>query len=347
MVNQSKLWVSGICFYQMKVSRFCDSAKYRLKAILPYSVWTILSTNFQKKRANDFAEHKIVRRQGRTLPRIYIIRRRPPGGGLFSNVNHVLQGIEYANDNSLTPVVDMQNYWTSYSQQKPFHNSDNAWEYFFEPISKFKVDDIATFQDVTLSKGDRIKPSSPLADRGLKFVLDKNLLLEIHGLYAQNIRLNTHTLDFLDRVKDFLEWDIYSIGVSYRGTDYVSLQPTGHAKQPNLPQLISRIEKKREKFLNDRLFVSTEDAHAKKVILQTDFHSVYKDFRDESTLRKFVSKGHSASKQVLNSLGYLAEIYLLSECRTITCSIANGSATSLVINGGRYVEPDIIDLGTY
>ena len=152
MVNQSKLWVSGICFYQMKVSRFCDSAKYRLKSILPYSVWTILSTNFQKKRANDFAEHKIVRRQGRTLPRIYIIRRRPPGGGLFSNVNHVLQGIEYANDNSLTPVVDMQNYWTSYSQQKPFHNSDNAWEYFFEPISKFKVDDIATFQDVTLSK---------------------------------------------------------------------------------------------------------------------------------------------------------------------------------------------------
>ncbi len=347
MVNQLKLRGSRICFYPMKVSRLCDSTKYRLKSILPYSVWILLSRSFQKKRENDFNEHKIMRRHGRALPGIYVIRRRPPGGGLFSNVNHVLQGIEYANDKSLTPVVDMQNYWTSYSQQKPFHNSDNAWEYFFEPISKFKVDDIATFQNVTLSKGDRIKPSSPLADRGLKFVLDKNLLLEIHGLYAHNIRLNTHTLDFLDRIKDFLEWNINSIGVSYRGTDYVSIQPSGHAKQPSLPQLMSRIEKKREKFSNDRLFVATEDARAKKVILQTDFHSVYKDFRDESTLRKFVSNGHSASKQVLNSLGYLAEIYLLSECRTITCSIANGSATSIVINGGRYIEPDIIDLGTY
>jgi hypothetical protein len=331
----------------MKVSRLYDATKYRLKSTLPDSVWAILARNFQKKREKDFSEHNIFSPQGRALPRIFVIRRRPPGGGLFSNVNHVLQGIEYANENGLTPVVDMQNYWTTYSQQKTFHKTNNAWEYFFEPISKFKVDDIATFQNVTLSKGDRIKPSSPLADRGLKFVLNKNLLREIHGLYAQNIRLNAPTLDFLNRVKEFLEWDINSIGVSYRGTDYVSIQPTGHAKQPSLPQLISRIEKMQEKFLNDRLFVATEDAHAKKIILQTDFHSVYKDFRNESTLRKFISNGHSASKQVLNSLGYLAEVYLLSECRTITCSIANGSATSLVINGGRYIEPDIIDLGTY
>lgn len=258
-----------------------------------------------------------------------------------------MQGIEYAKENKLTPIVDMRNYWTSYSQQKPFHNAENAWEYFFEPVSNFKVDDLDTFRDVTLSKGDRIMPGSPLADRGLKFVLDKKLLQEIHELYVQNIRLNVMTLDFLDRIKEFLEWNANSIGVSYRGTDYVLNQPTGHAKQPSLPQLISRIEIKQEKFLNSRLFLSTEDHVAKKVILKTDFHSIYKDFRNDSTLRKFVSNGHSVSKQTLNALGYLAEIYLLSECLTVTCSIANGSATSLIINGGKYIEPDIINLGNY
>ena len=334
-------------FNLMKATRFYGFAKYKLKELIPRSTWILLSKKVENKREQEFAERKIVKEKGHEKPGIYVIRRRPPGGGLFSNVNHVLQGVEYARANDLTPIVDMQNYWTSYSQRKPLHQAKNAWEYFFEPISNLKINDLDNFRNVTLSKGDRINPNSPLADRGLKFVLNNHLLQELHSLYVQNIRLNKETIKFLNRVKEYIEWEEKTIGVSYRGTDYVSTKPTGHAKQPTLPQLISRLEDKRDSYSGFRLLVSTEDAAARRAITRTNTDSVYREFRDHRILEKLISNNERVSKQAMDALGYLAEIYLLAECITVTCSIANGSATSLIINGGKYIEPDIIDLGIY
>jgi hypothetical protein len=331
----------------MKVIRFYGFTKYKVKTLIPKSAWALLSKKVEIKREKEFAERKIFKNKGHEKPEIYVIRRRPPGGGLFSNVNHVLQGVEYARANDLTPIVDMQNYWTSYSQRKPLHQTKNAWEYFFEPISNLKINELELFRNVTLSKGDRINPSSPLADRGLKFVLNNHLLQELHSLYIENIRLNKQTFKFLNRVKEYIEWDRNTIGVSYRGTDYVSTQPTGHAKQPTLPQLISRLENKQGSYSGCRLLVSTEDAAARSAIIKTNTDSVYREFRDHRILEKLISNNEHVSKQAMDALGYLAEIYLLAECITVTCSIANGSATSLIINGGKYIEPEIIDLGIY
>ena len=331
----------------MNSPRITKFVKYKVKRFIPKSFWFILARYTEEKRKSQFEQRHVRRASAERENRVYVIRRRPPGGGLFSNVNHVLQGIEYAKINQLTPIVDMQNYWTSYSQRKSLNNTKNAWEYFFEPVSQIKIGELDQYKNVIFSKGDRILPTSPLADLGLRFVLDSKLLEKYHNLYIENIRLNKFTLDFINRVKDFIDWDHNSIGVSYRGTDYVSNQPTGHAKQPTLPHLISRLEDKREKYPNCRLLVSTEDNAAKKKIINSDFNSVYREFRDHSTLKKLISNHAPISKQSIDALGYLAEIYLLSECRTITSSIANGSASALVINGGKYSEPDIIDIGNY
>lgn len=331
----------------MRSPRIATFVKYKVKRFIPKAFWLILARYTEDKRKSEFEQRHIKRASGERETRIYVIRRRPPGGGLFSNVNHVLQGIEYSKSNNLTPIVDMQNYWTSYSQRVPLNNTKNAWEYFFEPISEVKIRDMDKYKSIILSKGDRIMPNSPLADRGLRFVLDSKLLEKYHNLYIENVRLNKFTYDFINRVKEFIDWDHKSIGVSYRGTDYVSNQPTGHAKQPTLPHLISRLENKRENYPNCRLFVSTEDYDAKKAIIKTNFDLVYREFRDRTTLEKLISRRAHVSKQSIYALGYLAEIYLLSECLTITSSIANGSATALVINGGKYLEPDIIDIGNY
>ncbi len=302
---------------------------------------------FKAKREREFAERSVVNDSGSQTTHIYLIRRRPPGGGLFSNVNHVLQGIEYAKNLDMTPIVDMQNYWTSYSQKKPFNGSKNSWEYFFKPVSEVKISDIAQYKYLTLSKGDRIQPDSPLADLGLGFVMDNELLMRYSQLYSENIRINEQTQKFIDRIKDFLEWESNTMGVFYRGTDYVATKPKGHAKQPSLSMLLSRLESKLDKESYSRLFISTEDNEARKRLNSTYSLIAYKEFREKKTIEKFLSNRHSQSKQTIEALGYLAEIYLLSECRSITCSIANGSASALLINGGKYSNPDILNLGVY
>jgi hypothetical protein len=321
--------------------------KYQVKQFIPQSLWLIAAKKFKTKREREFTQRSIVNDHGFQTPHIYLIRRRPPGGGLFSNVNHVLQGIEYAKKMNMIPIVDMQNYWTSYSQSKPFNNSKNSWEYFFKPVSEVKISEIAHYKYLTLSKGDRIQPESPLADLGLGFVMDNELLIRYSKLYSENIKINEQTQKFIDRLKDFLEWESNTVGVFYRGTDYVATKPKGHAKQPSLSMLLSRLESKLDKESYSRLFISTEDNDARKRLHSTYSSIAYKEFREKKTIEKFLSNRHSHSKQTIEALGYLAEIYLLSECRSITCSIANGSASALLINGGKYLNPDILNLGVY
>ena len=331
----------------MRKIRLFTFLKYRVKEFIPQNLWLIAAKRLKVKREREYAQRTIVNDTGIQTPHIYLIRRRPPGGGLFSNVNHVLQGIEYAKNMDMVPIVDMQNYWTSYSQKKPFNDSKNSWDYFFEPVSEVKISELARYKNLTLSKGDRIQPDSPLADLGLGFVMDKELLTRYSRLYSENIKINVQTQKFILRVKDFLEWESNTVGVFYRGTDYVATKPKGHAKQPSLSMLLSRLESKLDKESYSRLFISTEDNEARKRLHSTYSSIAYKEFREKKTLEKFLSNRQSHSKQTIEALGYLAEIYLLSECRSLTCSIANGSANALLINGGKYFNPDILNLGVY
>lgn len=321
--------------------------KYGAKKYIPSFIWKNAAKILQNKRSSDFAERHTVKKFGISEPKILVIRRRPPGGGLFSNMNHVLQGIEYAKSENLTPVVDMKNYWTSYSQRGKFNNTNNSWEYFFEPISDIYLEDLDKYQNLTFSKGDRILPSSPLADHGLNFVLNEGLLFKYSNLYAEHIKLNKQTREFMTRVKEFLEWETSSFGVSFRGTDYISMQPKGHARQPSYSQLLSRLENKFRKHNYSRLFIATEDVEARRIISGAYPDITYKGFRKRETIEKMLSHRSIHSNQTIEALGYLAEIYLLSECLSITCSIANGSASAFLINGGKYLEPDVINLGVY
>ena len=39
----------------------------------------------------------------------------------------------------MIPVIDMENFQTFYNCKKKIRNKYNSWEYYFEPVSKFKL----------------------------------------------------------------------------------------------------------------------------------------------------------------------------------------------------------------
>ena len=331
----------------MKVSYLTSSIKYQLRSLATPRIWEVGSRLIQSKRTSEFSEKVVRHASAKNDSEVYVIRRRPPGGGLFSNLNHVMQGVEYAILHNFIPVVDMENYWTTYSQARSFHDSCNAWEYFFEPISWVKLENLRDFANVRYSKGDRINAESVLADRSLSFVLDRNSV-DIYGsMYRQYVRLNWQTLKIIDELKELIRWSPDTIGVSYRGTDYLELKAQGHARQPEIAELRNNLLEKLQEDPSAKILISTDDGKARESLASSVKNKAYINFRDENILRKFVSNKDAPSPQVLNALGYLIEVFLLSEGKTIVCSIANGSAAAILLNQNRYIDPRIINKGTY
>jgi hypothetical protein len=74
----------------------------------------------------------------------------------------------------------MENYWTTYSQKREFHGSNNAWNYFFDPVSEVDLKDLRSFQKVRYSRGDRINSDSILSERSLSFILNPEVV-EVYG----------------------------------------------------------------------------------------------------------------------------------------------------------------------
>ena len=327
--------------------RSLSIAKYNLKRVIPKKIWTKSARLYETKQALEFTERVIKSKDSLFEESILVIRRRPPGGGLFSNVNHVLQGLEKARSEGLIPVVDMENYWTSYCQKQKFNGTSNSWEYFFNPVSSVKLKDVELYQTVTLSRGDRMNSDSILSDKGLKFVLNKNSINYLHQLYIEYIQLNNDCSSLLQKVKEYINWEPITVGVSYRGTDYVSLQPNGHARQPSLQEFLKAVEDKLACSRKYRLLISTEDISVRKALLSLYGDCSYKNFRSHEILSKMLPAREKASPQLLEALGYLIETYLLSESETIVSTIANGSAAAIILNGNRYSNPVIIDKGVY
>lgn len=63
--------------------------------------------------------------------RYYIIRRKSPGAGFFSNYLYVLTHICYAIERGYKPVVDMQHYSTLYNEDAPINETLNCWKYYY------------------------------------------------------------------------------------------------------------------------------------------------------------------------------------------------------------------------
>jgi hypothetical protein len=287
-----------------------------------------------------------------SVPEYFIIRRQPPGAGLFSNLNHVMQGIERAKQLRLNPIVDMQYYWTEYSVPGKFIDTRNAWEYFFIQLTDTKLKDVYRQKRYVISKGNRILENHWLSSNSLNFVYEHKLLIYAHNLYHEHIRLNPFTKNVLDKIKEDIAWSpSTSLGITYRGSDYVKLRPLGHPVQPTISDLINifDLEMKYKKCYN--ILVASEEMKLRKLIMDKFPYNVYKNFRTYEYMSKFIPKkgfiSRASDPKLLQTLGYLIEVYLLSECNTFIGSLANGSCAALIINGANYETKHLFNLGTY
>ena len=83
--------------------------------------------------------------------KIFYVIKRSPGTGLFSNVTFVLNHLKICKNNNFIPVIDMDNFKTIYNENKKIKNTNNAWEYYFEKLNDFTLEEVYQSQNVFIT----------------------------------------------------------------------------------------------------------------------------------------------------------------------------------------------------
>ena len=184
-----------------------------------------------------FRYRQVKRRFGDKNPHLtfYVIRRLPPGGGLFSNVWHVISHIDKVKERGWVPVVDMEGYSTFYNQPDEINETFNAWEYYFEQPAEYSLRDAYASANVVVSGLGPVEPD-------LAFCSDfSGELSSLSEFIRASIALAPEAKEHCSTTHQKLFREGWSVlGVSSRGSDYTALEPSGHPRQPDVNWLIAK-----------------------------------------------------------------------------------------------------------
>ena len=212
-----------------------------------YSPITPLNDNVEKRKVLDILGGDL------NPDKVFYVIRRYPGTGLFSNLAYVMNHIQIANRMGFIPVVDMKNYPTVYNEKEKIFGTYNSWEYYFEKLSNFTLDEVYKSKNILMTDNKFYR------DKEFKNkITSSNLLLEILKKQIKIKKTKLKTINFL-RNKLFEGKKI--LGVHHRGTGYkITEYPI------TINQMINIINEILEKENYDKIFLVTEDLNNFKAL---------------------------------------------------------------------------------
>ena len=290
----------------------------------------------KKKSFGEYNENKII----------YLIKPDYQDGveGLLSLIHKQVIYIDYAKQKGYIPYVDWKNYMTQY-----YNGIDNVWEYFFEQPSEITEEEVYSCKNVYLS-GWTFNNINPLGLFEKDIFFDKEIEKKSYDLLFNNLRFSNEVLKVVETEAQNIDID-KCIGVYVRGTDYVRLKPSGEYIQPNVRQVEEQIIKFVNKY-NAPIFLVTEDGEIYdslvikfgKSIRTVSYDSFIYNYDGKDVLSK--SNVLEVNKK-LRGQRYLVKMILLSKCKYLISSITQGSKFSYALNGGKYIDEYIFNLGLY
>lgn len=277
---------------------------------------------------------------------IYVIKPDYQDGveGLLSlTYKHILY-IDYAKHKGYIPYVDWKNYKTQY-----YDGVNNVWNYFFKQPSDISEKEVYSSKKVYLSGWT----FNNINSKGLfepDIFFDDQIEKESHDMLINNLEFNDEVINCVEKEANRLEID-NCIGVYVRGTDYTILKPSGEYVQPNVKQVEEQLNKFIKKY-KAPFFLVTEDGNIYDY-LKKKFEESMKIVSFDSFIRNYDGKnvlskaGVLEEDKKLRGQKYLVKMILLSRCKYLISSITQGSKFSYALNGGKYIDKYIFDLGLY
>lgn len=277
---------------------------------------------------------------------VYVIKPDYQDGveGLLSLIHKQVLYIDYAKQNGYIPYVDWKNYKTQY-----YDGKNNVWSYFFKQPSDISEKEVYSSKNVYLS-GWTFTDINPLGLFEANIFFDKEIEKKSYNILNSNLRFCDEILNTVEKEAQNIDID-NCIGVYVRGTDYIRLKPSGEYIQPDVKQVEEKIIKFINKY-NAPIFLVTEDGEIYDSLVNI-FGASIRIVSYDSFIRNYDGKDVLSKSNVLDEnkklrgQRYLVKMILLSRCKYLISSITQGSKFSYALNGGKYIDEYIFDLGLY
>lgn len=277
----------------------------------------------------------------------FVIRLNNPYLGLMAIYNCVLGYLTIVDKNGYIPVVDLKNFSNGYLEEEEV-GKVNAWEYYFEQLSPYSLDEVYRSKNVIFATGISPREASPAI---LNLLLsNKKKALYYLSLSNKYLRIKESILKQISTDCQNLIGGKRVISVSSRGSDMINLK--GHAIQPNTSRLIAKTKDLLIKWNCDYIFLATEENHVvddfrgqfgDKLLINNSFRisefEVYKPFVNISSNRE--------NDKYLKGLEYLNTILILSECNCLIGTVIGKTVGALALNKGGYENKFFFELGIY
>jgi hypothetical protein len=168
---------------------------------------------------------------------------RTQGAGFWSIVASTLAHCDTAEQQGMTPVVDMENYPSIYQESSPVRGTRNVWEYYFQQPAGRSLVKLGRSPFVT----DGTIP------QGYPREIGHEKYRELWHRYA---RLNDHAAEHIHNATVDLGVSSRTLGVHFRGQEMRTA--VGHKFPPTLRQMNDAIEHVMENYDFDEILLVTE-----------------------------------------------------------------------------------------
>ncbi len=198
----------------------------------------------------------------------FLVINRSPGAGIFSNVTFVINYFLYAKKRGFIPIVDMENFPTIYNEKNKINFTQNAWEYYFQNLNKYRLQDIYKSKNVYFTDSKFI--------RGMNLDTNSNNLSKNFKIIKIKKQLLKKEKNYFDR--NFLKNDKI-LGVHFRGSTYKTAR--GHAFPPTIKIMKEKIKEVFNNNSYNKIFLVTEEMKYLKEI-KKEFGNIcyyYNSFR--------------------------------------------------------------------
>lgn len=280
----------------------------------------------------------------------YVIRDPKGEHGLFALYNFVIFHLKIAEKRNAIPIVDVKYYPLEGLIDDDKIGYENAWEYFFEQISPYTLEEVYHSRNVIMGAG---VDSASLSD-----VYNEDAVRENRELSRRYIHMKQDILEICNA--KYREFDMEYrriLGVICRGTDFITVRPQGHSVVPTAENTIGIIDKKEREWGEfDYIFLATEDAgifedlqncYGKRLLF-------YQEIRLEDTGGEFLCKkiekislqrqDETFKRKLMTE--YLISIWLLSRCNSLIAPVIGSTLGALCIGEG-FEHKHFISLGNY
>jgi len=275
----------------------------------------------------------------------FFIIRRSPGAGFFSNLCFVIHNLYICDKLKMIPVIDMENYQTYYNCKKKINKSFNSWNYYFKPVSNYKLSDVYQSKNVIICdnktstggyNANNYKSNFRFFN-GFQFFDDRH-----KKITKKYIKINKDIIAEADYIKKQFK-NNKVLGICFRGSD--SKKNSYQPHTPTKRQIIYSTNFLLKKYNFDKIYLCTEDS---------DYLNFYKKHYDKilffnknsprTTDAKDLFDSKNQNHRYLVGRGNLVDMLVLTEVNHMLFGVSNIPYTALFFAKKKILH-SIIDNG--